>query len=82
MKTYGVVDVELHSFLILTLDEVSGQLHSPAASPGERAPGIYWTGGWVDPTARLELEAKRKILCPCRESNAGRPARSRSVLLL
>jgi hypothetical protein len=54
---------------------VSGQRHAPAAlfTPGERTPGTHCTGGWVDPRAGLDTEAKGKILCPRRESNPDRP---------
>jgi hypothetical protein len=42
--------------------EVSGQLHDPAALPPmERAPGIHWIGGWVDPSTSLDMGVKRKI---------------------
>jgi hypothetical protein len=35
--------------------EVSGHLQVPAvSSPGERAPGTHWIGGWVDPRAGLD----------------------------
>jgi len=30
-------------------------------TPGVRAPGTHWTGGWVGPKAGLEAVAKRKI---------------------
>jgi hypothetical protein len=45
---------------------VSGQLHAPAALPpppstGERAPGIFWIGGWVDPRAGVEDVEKLKF---------------------
>jgi hypothetical protein len=34
---------------------VSGQLHAPTAlSPGERAPGAHWVGGWAGPRAGLD----------------------------
>jgi hypothetical protein len=33
-------------------------------------------GGWVGPRAGLDWVAKRKIPCPCRESDPGRRARS------
>jgi hypothetical protein len=26
--------------------------------PGERAPGIHWLGGWVDPRAGLDAAVK------------------------
>jgi hypothetical protein len=45
----------------------------PRFTPGERTPGTHWTGGWVDPRAGLDTEARGKILCPCRGSNPDRP---------
>jgi hypothetical protein len=30
----------------------------------ERAPGTHWIGGWVGPTARLDVMEKRKYLVP------------------
>jgi hypothetical protein len=36
----------------------------PRYSPGERAPGTHYTGGWVGPKAGLDTEAKGKILSP------------------
>jgi len=44
----------------------------------ERYPDFQWLGGWVVPRAGLDAVMKRKksLPCPCRESNAGRPARS------
>jgi hypothetical protein len=44
-----------------------------ALPPGERAPGIHWTGGWVGLRASLDAEATRKILCLCQGSNPGCP---------
>jgi hypothetical protein len=53
---------------------VSGQRHALAAlCPGERTPGIHFTGGLVGPRAGLDTEARGKILCPCRGSNPDRP---------
>jgi hypothetical protein len=40
---------------------VSGQLHAPAALPGEIVPGTHWIGGWVGPRAVLDTVVKRKI---------------------
>jgi hypothetical protein len=31
-------------------------------TPGERASGIHWIGGWVDPRAGLDDVQKRKFL--------------------
>jgi hypothetical protein len=38
-------------------------------TPGERAPGTHWIGGWVGPRAILDAVVKRKIPSPCRDSN-------------
>jgi hypothetical protein len=45
----------------------------PRFTPGERTPGTHCTGGWVGPRAGLDIEARGKILCPCRGSNPDRP---------
>jgi hypothetical protein len=47
---------------------VSGQ-RQPRFTPGERTPGTHWIGGWVDPRAGLDAEARRKIICLCWGSN-------------
>jgi hypothetical protein len=54
----------------------------PRFTLGERTPGIHWTGGLVGPRADLDAGARRKILCPCRESNPNRPARSQTLYCL
>jgi hypothetical protein len=46
------------------------------STPGERASGTHWIGGWVSPRAVLDAVEKRKIV-HFRESNSGSPARSR-----
>ena len=33
---------------------VGGQLHTPAALPMGKTPGIYFTGGWVGPRVGLD----------------------------
>jgi hypothetical protein len=51
MKAYGEVDVQIHIFL------VGGEWSASRAgrfTPGERAPGTHWIGGWVDPRASLD----------------------------
>ena len=68
MKAYRVVKV--HSWSCYYM-EFSGQLHIPAAlllliGP----PRTHWIiGGWVGPTASLDVLENRKISCLCWESN-------------
>jgi hypothetical protein len=39
------------------------QLHaSTVLTPGERAPGTHWIGGWVGPGTGLDVVEKRNIL--------------------
>jgi hypothetical protein len=38
-------------------------------NPGERAPGVYSLGGWVDLRAGVDAVEKRQITFPCRDSN-------------
>jgi hypothetical protein len=62
---------------------VSGQRHAPAAlCPGERTPGTHCTGGWVDPRAGLDTEARGKILSPLLRidpRSPGRPVHSHTL---
>jgi hypothetical protein len=51
-------------------------------TPGERAPGTHWIGGWVGPRAGLDAPEKRKISCPCRESKPSSEPRSLSLYRL
>jgi hypothetical protein len=53
-------------------------------TPGERAPGTHWLGGWVDPRTGLDDVEKRKFLTlPGLELRSlGRPARSQSLYRL
>jgi hypothetical protein len=51
-------------------------------TPGERTPCTHWIGGWVGPRAGLDAGARRKILCPCWESNPDRPAHSQTLYCL
>jgi hypothetical protein len=50
-----------------------------ASRPGERVPGIHRIGGRVGPRTGLDAVEKRKISCPCQESN---PAHSTGSLSL
>jgi hypothetical protein len=53
-------------------------------TPGERAPGAHWIGGWVGPRASLHDVEKRKFLTlPGLELRPlGRPARTQTLYRL
>jgi hypothetical protein len=71
------------SFLTSALDVVSGQRHAPAALyPREWNPGTHCVGDWVGHRAGLNIEARGKILCFCRESNLGRPVCDQTLYCL
>jgi hypothetical protein len=82
MKAYGGVDVQIHIFLTSAL--VGGEW-SPSCpgcfSPGGRAPGTRWIGGWVGPGAGLDDVEKRIFLTlpGLGLQPLGHPARSQSV---
>jgi hypothetical protein len=60
MKTYGLVEVQLHAFLTLALDGGEWSASRPSSfTSSEKAAGINWTGGWVDPRTGLDAVAKR-----------------------
>jgi hypothetical protein len=64
---------------------VSGQLHVPDSfTPGERAPGTHWMGGWVGPRTGLDdVEKKTFFILPGLEHRPlRRPARSQSLYRL
>jgi hypothetical protein len=85
MKAYGGAHVYIHIFLTSAL--VGGEW-SPSRpghlTPGERAPGTHWIGGWVNPRVGLKDLEKRKLLTlPGLELRLlGRPARSHSLYRL
>jgi hypothetical protein len=54
----------------------------PRFTPGERAPGTHWTGGWVGLRTSLDAEARKKILCLYLGSKPGRPVRSQPLYWL
>jgi hypothetical protein len=63
MKVYGGVDVYIHVFLTLAL--VGGEWSASRLgrfTPGERAPGTHWIGGWVGPRASVDSMEKSKFL--------------------
>jgi hypothetical protein len=57
--------------LISALDASEWSASRPCRfNPRERAPGIYWIGGWMGSRIGLDAVEKRKTL-PCRKSNTG-----------
>jgi hypothetical protein len=60
MKAYGGVDVQIHIFLTSAL--VGGEWstsHPGRFTPGGRARGTHWIGGWVGPRAGMNEVEKR-----------------------
>jgi hypothetical protein len=60
MKTYERVDILIH--VVLTSALVGGELldsRSGRFTPGERARGTHWIGGWVGPRPGLDDVEKR-----------------------
>jgi hypothetical protein len=73
MNKCGGVEVLPPPFLTSALDEGEWSASRPGRfTPGERFLGTHWIGGLVGPTASVEA------VCPCWESNPGRPAPYRS----
>jgi hypothetical protein len=63
MKTYGGVDVLIHTFLTSALSGGEWSTSRPGRfTSGEKAPGTHWIGEWVDPRAGLVDVEKRKFL--------------------
>jgi hypothetical protein len=63
MKAYVGVDVEIHIFLTSALVGGEWSTSRPGRfTPGERASGTHWIGGWVD--LRAGLDDVEKILDP------------------
>jgi hypothetical protein len=85
MKGYGVVDVYIHIFLTLALAGSEWSASRPGRfTPGERAPGTHWIGGWVHLSAGVDDLEKRKFLTlPGLELRPiSRPSRSQSLYWL
>jgi len=62
MKTYGIVEIYFHEFLILAQD--AGDWSTPHPShfiSRERVPSTHWIGGRVSPRAGLGMVARSKI---------------------
>jgi hypothetical protein len=63
MKAYGGVDVQIHIFVTSALAGGEWSASRPGRStPGERAPGTDWIGGWVGLKAGLGDVEKIKFL--------------------
>jgi hypothetical protein len=79
MKAYGGVDVQIHVFLTSALFGGKWSASRPGRfTPGKRATGTHWIGGWVDPRTGLDDMEKRKFFTPpgLKLRNLGRPASS------
>jgi hypothetical protein len=85
MKAYEGVDVKIRVFLTSAL--VGGEWSAScfgSFTPGERASGTHWMGGWLGPRASLDDVKERKFLIlPGLELRPlSRPARSQSLYRL
>jgi hypothetical protein len=71
VKIYGGGEGQLHAFLTSTL-YIGDRLASRHGRfiPGETASGTQWIRDSVGSRATLDA-VKRKMSCPCRESNSG-----------
>jgi hypothetical protein len=66
-KTYGVVEVQLHSFLTSALD--GGEWSTSRSghfTPGKKGPCARLMGGWVGPRTSLDMAAMRKSFVSAR----------------
>jgi hypothetical protein len=55
MKAYGGMDVSINIFLTSALAGGEWSASRPGRfTPGDRAPGTHWIGGWVDPRTSLD----------------------------
>jgi hypothetical protein len=82
MNTYGGMDVYIHVFLTSALVEGEWSASRPCRfTPGERAPGTHWIGGWLDPRAGLDdTESREFLILPGLQFRPlGGPARSQSL---
>jgi hypothetical protein len=85
MKAYGGVDVEIQIFLTSALVGGEWSASRPGCfTPGERAPGTNWIGGWVDPRTGVDNVEKKKFftLLGLELRPLGRAARRQSLCRL
>jgi hypothetical protein len=62
MKKYGGMKVYFHAHLAVALQGGEWSASRPGRfTPGERANGTHWIGGWVGPRAGLDAVLKEKI---------------------
>jgi len=79
---YWGMEVQLQSFLKAALDGGEWSASRPCGfTPGVRALGTHWIGGWVSPRAGLDAVLKNFHYYHCRKLNPGRPAPSLVSLL-
>jgi hypothetical protein len=62
MKAYGGVDVYIHIFLTSALVEGEWSASRPGRFTQGMSPDIHWIGGWVGPSAGLDVVEKREFL--------------------
>jgi hypothetical protein len=63
MKAYGGVDIWIHIFFTSALAGCEWSAsRTRLFTPGDKAPGTRWIGGWVDPRAGLDDVEKRQFL--------------------
>jgi hypothetical protein len=82
MKAYVGMDVYIHIFLTSALAGGELSVSRPSRfTPGERAPGTHWLGGWMDPRAcQGDLEKRKFLTLPELELRPiRRPARRQSL---
>jgi len=61
MKTCGVVEVQLHTFLTSALNGGEWSASCPSCcTHGKRVPRPHWIGGWVGPRASMDVVGKEK----------------------
>jgi hypothetical protein len=85
MKMYGGVDVQIHDFLTSAL--VGGEWSDSRPgrfTPGGKAPGTHWIGGWAGNRTGLDdMEKRNFLILPILEVRPlGRPTRSQSLFRL
>jgi hypothetical protein len=64
MKMYGGVEVELHAFLALVLDDAWSTSRLRRFTLKETAPGAQGIRGWMGPRAGPDAMARKRILAP------------------